>query len=63
MPRRYDEPPRRSWEPPPKGHEADRNGEPCEDSPNCLLYTIVLAALAAVVGFELGMLLYAVSIP
>lgn len=39
-----------------EGPDGDRNGEPAEDSPNCLLYSIVLAALAVVIGFELGLL-------
>jgi hypothetical protein len=51
--------PKRAWsEPPPAGHEGDRNGEPCEEDWGCLLYAIVLAALALVVGFELGLLFW-----
>lgn len=43
---------------PPDGHEGDRNGEPAEDSDNCLLYAVTLAALTLVVGFELGLLFW-----
>lgn len=54
MRRERDPAPRRQW--PPPGHEADRNGEPCEDDwseSNLVLWVIVLAGLAVIIGGEL----------
>lgn len=43
-----------------EGPEGDRNGEPCESPDNWQLYAIVLAAMAVVIGFELGLLFWLV---